>query len=123
MNLIAHPHPDRSRYGTLAKWTALALIAALIPIVVAAILLGSVVRGRPLLGREEAPRTSRTLTITWGVGVVVIGLLQGASALLAGMSVADPTDFLIRLAASLALEGLLLVGTRTFVARQQESAL
>jgi hypothetical protein len=123
MNLIAHPHPDRSRYGTLAKWTALALIAALIPIVVAAILLGSVVRGRPLLGREEAPRTGRTLTIMWGVGLVVIGLLQGASALLAGMSVADPTDFLIRLAASLALEGLLLVGTRTFVARQQESAL
>ena len=123
MNLIAQPHPDRPSYVPLAKWTVLALIAALIPIVVAAILLWSVVRDRPLVGREEAPRTRRVLTITWGVGLVVIGLLQGASALLAGMSVADPTDFLIRLAASLALEGLLLVGTRTFVARQQESAL
>ena len=85
--------------------------------VVALILLGSLVWGRPLLGRRGAPAVARTMTIAWGVGLIVIGLLQGASAMVLGMSITDPTDLLIRTLVSVALEGLLFVGIRAYLRR------
>ena len=117
MNVIAQPVRDRPQRGTAARWLFLALVAALLPVVVALILLGSLVWGRPLLGRRGAPAVARTMTIAWGVGLIVIGLLQGASAMFLGMSVTDPTDLLIRTLVSVALEGLLFVGIRAYLRR------
>jgi hypothetical protein len=96
----------------------LAFVAALMPAVIAVILFGSVAWGRPLLGRRGTPALARTVTIAWGVGLVVIGLVQGASAMLLGMSVTDPTDVLIRTLVSVALEGLLFVGIRAYLRRR-----
>ena len=117
MNVIAQPLRDRPRPGTAAKWLFLALVAALLPVVIALILLGSLVWGRPLLGRRATPAVSRTVTSAWGVGLIVIGLLQGASAMVLGMSITDPTDLLIRTLVSVALEGLLFVGIRAYLRR------
>ena len=117
MNVIAQPVRDRPQRGTAARWLFLALVAALVPVVVALILLGSLVWGRPLLGRPGAPAVARTMTIAWGVGLIVIGLLQGASAMVLGMSITDPTDLLIRTLVSVALEGLLFVGIRAYLRR------
>ena len=117
MNVIAQPLRDRPQRGTAARWLFLALVAALLPVVVALILLGSLVWGRPLLGRHGAPAVARTMTIAWGVGLIVIGLLQGASAMVLGMSITDPTDLLIRTLVSVALEGLLFVGIRAYLRR------
>ena len=123
MNVIAQPLRDRPRPLTAAKWLFLALIAALMPLVVALILLGSLVWGRPLLGRHGTPPAARTVTIAWGVGLLVIGLLQGASAMFLGMSVTDPTDLLIRTLVSVAYEGLLFVGIRAYLRRGSQPSL
>jgi hypothetical protein len=118
MNIAAQPLPERPPTSELAKWTLLALVAAVMPVVFALVLLGSVARRRPLLGRRGARTVARTQTITWGVGLLIIGLLQGASAVLVGTSVTDPADFLIRTLASLALEGAIYVGISAFLRRR-----
>jgi hypothetical protein len=116
MNLTGELHA-RPSGSALVKWSLLALVAALMPVVVALVLFVSAARRRPLLGRRGAPELAQRLTIIWGVGILVIGLLQGASAVFAGMSVTNPTDFLIRTVASLALVGALYVGVRAYLRR------
>jgi hypothetical protein len=92
-------------------------------VVVALVLLVSAARGRPLFGRRGGPALAQKLTILWGVGLFVIGLLQGAGAVFAGMSVTNATDFLMRMLASLALEGLIFVGTRSALRRRTRQSL
>jgi hypothetical protein len=46
----------------------------------------------------------RRLTRVSGIALIVIGAGQGASAVLAGMSVTDPKDFAIRTVVSVILE-------------------
>jgi hypothetical protein len=118
MNVLAQPLQDRPRPGTAAKWLFVAFTAALMPALIALILLGSVAWGRPLVGRRGTPALARAVTIAWGVGLIVIGLVQGASAMLLGMSVTNPTDLIIRTLVSAALEGLLFVGIRAYLSRR-----
>jgi quinol-cytochrome oxidoreductase complex cytochrome b subunit len=120
MNQLAQPLINTPRPLALAKWLLAAIVAALIPLVAALVLLVSVARNRPLLDRHEgASPSGRALTTVWGIGLLAIAILQGASAILANMSVTKPTDILIRTVASLALEGAIYAGLRLYESRQR----
>ena len=105
----------------LPIWTLVALlfVGALLPVLVALVLLGSALLNRPLLGRvvRRWPALARAvtaegrgvvtrMTVVWGIGLLAIGVLQGAAEL-AGLSITDPVGIVVRTVGSLALEALL----------------
>ena len=95
------------------------IVGALLPVLVALVLLGSALLNRPLLGRvvRRWPALARAvtaegrgvvtrMTVVWGIGLLAIGVLQGAAEL-AGLSITDPVGIVVRTVGSLALEALL----------------
>jgi hypothetical protein len=83
------------------------LVAALVPVLVALALLGSALVHRPLLGRTR-------MTVVWGIGLLVIGGLQGAAEL-AGLSLTDPVGIAARTLGALALEAVLYVASNAYL--------
>ncbi len=111
----------RRRGDSIRTATALVL-AAILPALAGVVLLGSVALRRPLLGRwlaspgRGAPNPATTgspapnatsLTVLWGVGMIIAGALQGVPAFVAGVSITDPTGFLMRTLVGVAAEAVL----------------
>ena len=113
----------------LPIWTLVALlfVGALLPVLVALVLLGSALLNRPLLGRvvRRWPALARAvtaegrgvvtrMTVVWGIGLLAIGVLQGAAEL-AGLSITDPVGIVVRTLGSLALEAVLYMASNAYL--------
>jgi hypothetical protein len=126
--------PSRATGHTAARVAAAvlgALVAAIIPALVGLVLLGSAAIRRPMLGRRigtpadgasgpaatQRGRTATRLTLVWGTGLLVIGLIQGVMALTTGVSLADPKGMLTRTLIALAGEALLALWTLAWLRR------
>jgi hypothetical protein len=109
-------------------WSLVALlVGALVPVLVALVLLGSALLHRPLFARllRRWPALARAaaveghavvtrMTVIWGIGLLVIGGLQGAAEL-AGLSLTDPIGILLRAVGSLALEAVLYIASNAYL--------
>jgi hypothetical protein len=125
IDIVNVPAPSKTR---LSIWTLVALIVgALLPVLVALVLLGSALFNRPLLGRvaRRWPTLARAaaaegrglvtrMTVMWGIGLLVIGGLQGVAEL-AGLSITDPVGIVVRTVGSLALEGVLYLASDAYL--------
>ena len=128
-----------------AAWVAAlaagAIIGAVLPALAGLVLLGSAALRRPLLGRRiftrldgasspaatwQSDRAAIRLTLVWGAGLVLTGLVQGLMVLTTGASVTDPAGMLTRTLVGLAGEALLAVATLIWLsgvrARRGEAA-
>jgi len=108
---------------TSVPFMALALlIASALPIVAAIVLLLSEAFGRSLLsslrfgwkvpptsGWEFHPDRVTSVTYTWSIALIVIGVLQGAGAVFMGLSVFDPVGFAVRMLGAMLLEVVVFV--------------
>ena len=102
-----------------------ALVAAVVPALAGLVLLGSAALRRPILGRPagtSAPassgpaaakqtRRATRLTLAWGTGLLVTGLVQGLLALTSGISLANPSGMLTRTLVGIAGVAFLALGT------------
>ena len=89
--------------------TVIALVlGAVLPAIAGIVLLGSVALRRPLLDRWVPPAKAGSLTVLWGVGLVIAGVLQGVGAFIAGMSITDPDGFGMRTLVGVGAEAVLL---------------
>jgi hypothetical protein len=103
-----------------------AIIAAVVPALAGLVLLGSAALRHPILGRRifipadgargpsaarRSGRAATRLTLAWGTGLIVTGLVQGLMALTAGTSITDPAGLLTRTLVGLAGEALLALAT------------
>jgi hypothetical protein len=109
-----------------------ALVSAILPVVVGLVLLVSAIQDKPLLSRigqyvpgwtkiESGSRPSpvRRITAWWGLSLIAIGILQGATEILGGLSLFDPAGFAIRTIGALALEALVVGVTIGYMERRQ----
>ena len=131
--------------GNTAAWVAAvaagAIIGAVLPALAGLVLLGSAALRRPVLGRRiftridgdsdpaaawQSDRAATRLTLVWGAGLVLTGLVQGLMVLTTGASVTDPAGMLTRTLVGLAGEALLAVATLIWLsgvrARRGEAA-
>jgi hypothetical protein len=114
-----------TRVARMAAAALAALIAAVVPALAGLVLLGSAAFRRPMLGRpagtsahavsgpaaaEQTRRASR-LTLAWGTGLVITGLVQGILALTSGISLANPAGMLTRTLIGIAGVAFLALGT------------
>jgi hypothetical protein len=67
-------------------------------------------------------RVATRLTLTWGAGLLVTGLVQGLMALTAGTSITDPASMLTRTLVGLAGEALLALATFGWLRRLHADA-
>ena len=118
----AATQPGETRLRPTIVLTMLAV--AIAPVLVAIALLVSVVRQRPLLARYlERPAhgaidtagVARRITIGWGIGLLVIGVLQFVFTAAAGLALLNPVDLLVRTLGAFALEAVLLAATLFYV--------
>jgi hypothetical protein len=112
----------------LSIWALVALfVGAMLPVLVALVLLGSALSNRPLLGRvvrrwpalaravaAEGRAVVKRMTVMWGIGLLAIGGLQGVAEL-AGLSITDPVGIVVRTVGSLALEGVLYLASNAYL--------
>ena len=114
----------------LTRTVIAVVLAAVLPALAGVVLLGSVAIRRPLLdrwlrsptGSPPNPTTARAsaatatwLTVLWGVGLVIAGVLQGVGALVAGTPITDPTGFAMRTLVGVGAEGLLFFISRRWL--------
>jgi hypothetical protein len=123
VNLPAHSSKTRR-----SIWTLLALlVGALLPVLVALVLLCSALVNRPLFGRlvprwpalaqaaaVDGRAVVRRMTVLWGIGLLVIGAVQGAAELV-GLSITDPGGIIVRTLGSLALEAVLSIASTAYL--------
>jgi hypothetical protein len=127
--------PERCRLG--GALAAGAIIGAILPALAGLVLLGSAVLRRPVLGRRifsridgafgpvatwQSERAAIRLTLVWGAGLVLTGLVQGLTVLTTGASVTDPAGMLTRTLVGLAGEALLAVATLIWLSGPQTGA-
>ena len=120
------PRSGRSTAASVAALAAGAIIGAILPALAGLVLLGSAALRRPVLGRRifsridgasgpvatwQSERAAIRLTLVWGAGLVLTGLVQGLMVLTTGASVTDPAGMLTRTLVGLAGEALLAVAT------------
>ena len=111
------------------------IVGAVLPVLVALVLLGSALLNRPLLGRlvdrwpalaraaaVERRRVVTRLTVAWGVGLLAIGGLQGVAEL-AGLSITDPVGFTVRTLGSLALEAVLFIASVAYLRTRRDRSI
>jgi hypothetical protein len=116
----------RSAGARVAATALSALIGAVVPALAGLMLLGSAALRRPVLGRQidiraggaadgavtqQAGRAAARLTLAWGTGLLLTGLVQGVMALTSGGSITDPAGMLTRTLVGLAGEALLALAT------------
>ena len=120
--------PAHSSKRSPSAWiVAAVIVGALLPVLVALVLLGSALLHRPLLGRligrwpalaraaaDEGSCVVTRLTVAWGIGLLLIGALQGAAELV-GLSIIDPVGIVVRTLGSLALEAALYVASTAYL--------
>jgi hypothetical protein len=71
---------------------------------------------------QESPQIKLALsrlTITWGVVLLAAGMLQGAGALLAGLSITNPASVAVRSTAVLAVLAVMWIGTAAYLRRHR----
>ena len=105
-----------------------AIIVAQLPIVFGLALLISALARRPLLAAAlrrwpDPPRTAAApgpgrlrsaatrLTVVWGIVLVVVGLVQGIGAVVAGLSITNPASLAIRTLFAMAVMALTAAAT------------
>ena len=125
-------HSGRSTGAWVAALAAGAIIGAVLPALAGLVLLGSAALRRPVLGRRiftridgaagpaatwQSDRAATRLTLVWGTGLVLTGLVQGLMVLTTGASVTDPAGMLTRTLVGLAGEALLAVATLVWLSR------
>jgi len=126
------PRSSVSTAAWVAALAAGAIIGAVLPALAGLVLLGSAALRRPLLGRRiftrldsasgpaatrQSGRAATRLTLAWGAGLVLTGLVQGLMTLANGASVTDPAGMLTRTLVGLAGEALLAVATLVWLSR------
>jgi len=125
-DIVNLPAPSSKERRSI--WTLLALVVgALFPVVVALALLCSALVNRPLFGRlvrrwpalanaaaVDGRAVVTRVTVVWGIGLLVIGALQGAAEL-AGLSITDPIGIIVRTLGSLALEAVLYIASTAYL--------
>jgi hypothetical protein len=108
------------------------VVASTLPVLIAVVLFVSAVSRRPLLAKrsrwwwnplgdrlEQSPaQVASRLTLWWSLAFTIIGALQGLAAVLAGLSITDPTDTLVRSAGALLLEALVAGATVSYLRRR-----
>jgi hypothetical protein len=124
----------RTTVARMAAAALAALIAAVVPALVGLVLLGSAALRRPMLGRpartsahaasgpagaEQARRATR-LTLAWGTGLLITGLVQGLLALTSGISLANPAGMLTRTLIGIAGVAVLALGTLVWRSRSTQ---
>jgi hypothetical protein len=128
--------PAHSSKRPLSVWVVVAVIVgAVLPVLLALVLLGSALVHRPLLGRivgrwpalaraaaDEGSRVVTRLTVAWGIGLLAIGGLQGVAEL-AGLSITDPVGFTVRTLGSLALEAVLFIASVAYLRTRRGRAI
>jgi hypothetical protein len=128
--------PAHASKRSLSAWIVVAVIVgALLPVLVALVLLGSALLHRPLLGRligrwpalaraaaDEGSRVVTRLTVAWGIGLLAIGGLQGLAEL-AGLSITDPVGFTVRTVGSLALEAVLFIASVAYLRTRRDRSI
>jgi len=120
------PAPSSRTRPSISTLVAL-LVGAVLPVFVALVLLGSALLDRPLFSRlvDRWPALERAvvveghgvvtrMTVAWGIGLLVIGVLQGAAELL-GLSITDPVGIVVRTLGSLALEAVLYMASNAYL--------
>jgi len=114
-----------TRVARVAAAALATLIAAVVPALVGLVLLGSAALRRPMLGRPagtsthvasgpaaaQQTRRATRLTLAWGSGLLITGLVQGLLALTSGISLANPSDMLTRTLIGMAGVAFLALGT------------
>jgi hypothetical protein len=125
-DLVNLPAPTSKTRPSI--WTFVApLVGAVVPVLLGLVLLGSALLHRPLFARllRRWPALARAaavqehavvtrMTVIWGIGLLVIGGLQGAAELV-GLSLTDPTGILVRTVGSLALEAVLYIASNAYL--------
>jgi hypothetical protein len=137
MSAPAVPGSSREAARKLLKFlglTAAAVITASLPIVFGLVMLISAALHRPLVASvlRRWPRlagpippadparlhaAAARLTIVWGIGLVIVGLLQGIGAVTAGLSVTNPASLAIRTLAALLILVVMAIRTVTYLKR------
>ena len=120
------PAPSSKTRFSLSLLAAF-LVGAVLPVLVALVLLASALLRRPLLNRlvgrwpalaaaaaVDGRRVVTRMTVVWGIGLLLIGALQGAAELV-GLSIIDPVGIVVRTLGSLALEAALYVASTAYL--------
>jgi hypothetical protein len=123
VNLPARSSKTRRSISTLI----VLVVGALLPVLVALVLLCSVLVNRPLVGRlvhhwpalahamaVDGRAVVTRITVVWGIGLLVLGALQGAAELV-GVSITDPGGIIVRTLGSLALEAGLYIASSAYL--------
>ena len=126
IDIVHVPAPSSKTRLSTSMLVAL-LLGALLPVLVALVLLGSVLVRRPLFSRlrDRWPALDRAaavegrsvvtrMTLVWAIGLLVIGGLQGVVELV-GLSITDPVGIIVRTFGSLALEAVLYVASNAYL--------
>jgi hypothetical protein len=114
------PH-EQHRPGKAAT-VGLGIAAAIVPALAGLVLLGSAALRRPLLaawvarpgdGARDTQRQRRaaSLSVLWGLGLLIAGGLQALMAIAGALALTDPLGFLFRTLVGLAAEAILVVVT------------
>jgi hypothetical protein len=125
-DLVNLPAPASKTRPSIWTFVAL-LVGAVVPVLVALVLLGSALLHRPLFARlvrrwpelahaaaVEGHAVVTRVTVIWGIGLLVIGALQGGAEL-AGLSLTDPVAILVRTLGALALEAVLYLASDAYL--------
>jgi hypothetical protein len=114
---------------------AAGIVASLVPVVFGIAFLVSVLIRRPLMAMlarrwpllsggpldQESPRIRSALprvTTVWGVVLLAIGIVQGVGAMVAGLSITNPTSVAVRTFFALAVLMVMSVGTAAYLRRR-----
>jgi hypothetical protein len=112
--------PDEQQRPGVAATVALGIAAAIVPALMGVVLLGSAALRRPLLAAwvarsSDGARDMRrqkwaaSLSVLWGVGLLMAGGLQALMAIIGDFALTNPLGFLFRTLVGLAAEAILVV--------------
>jgi hypothetical protein len=126
IDIVSAPGPSSRARRSIPTLIGL-IVGALLPVLVALVLLGSALLKRPLFGRlvgrwpeldhavaAQGHRVVTRMTVVWGIGLLAIGGLQGVAEF-AGISITDPVGIAVRTLGSLALEAVLYVASNAYL--------
>jgi hypothetical protein len=132
LDTVNVPAPSSRARLPISPLVAL-VVGALLPVLVGLVLLASALLHRPHFGRlvPRWPALARAvavegdgvvtrMTVAWGIGLLVIGGLQGAAELV-GLSIIDPVGVAVRTLGALALEAVLYVASNAYLRRRAAS--
>jgi len=117
--------PSRPTTPMTVVALAAGIVASLVSVLIRRPLMAMLARRWPLLSGgpldQESPRIRSALsrvTTVWGVVLLAIGIVQGVGAMVAGLSISNPTSVAVRTFFALAVLMVMSVGTAAYLRRR-----